>query len=74
MRSTLLPNGKLILATFSDSGPSKCSGLEVMRYDETELVKAVGADFEVIRLERKVHKTPWTAEQDFTYGMFTFRS
>ncbi len=73
MRSSLLPNGKLILATFSESGPNKCSGLEVMRYDESSLVKEVGAGFEVARLERKTHETPWATEQDFLYGLFTLK-
>ncbi len=73
VRSSLLPNGKLIVATFSDSGPSKCSGLEVMRYDENGLVKAVGSNFDIIRLERKVHMTPWAAEQNFIYGLFILK-
>jgi SAM-dependent methyltransferase len=73
VRASLFPKGKLILATFSESGPGKCSGLDVMRYDETSLVKEVGKGFEVVRLERKLHKTPWGAEQSFIYGSFTLK-
>lgn len=71
MRQALLPNAKVIIATFSTSGPEKCSGRNVMRYDETTLPAQLGNRFETIRLERKIHTTPWRTEQEFIYGLFS---
>jgi SAM-dependent methyltransferase len=71
LRQALLPKAKVIVATFSTSGPEKCSGLNVMRYDETTLPAQLDRRFETVRLERKIHKTPWSTEQEFIYGLFS---
>jgi SAM-dependent methyltransferase len=68
--TSLKPNGKLILATFSPNGPGQCSGLDVVRFDEKALAEEVGSLFIVLRAERHLHQTPWGSEQEFVYSAF----
>lgn len=73
LKSCLNPNGHFIVATFAIDGPLKCSGLEVVRYDENLMKKEVGKDFELIKSCNEIHKTPWDTEQKFTYFLFKRR-
>ena len=61
------PVGLVIVATFADDGPTKCSGLPVMRYSEEELHAEFGAPFELLGHERESHQTPAGNEQKFVY-------
>jgi ubiquinone/menaquinone biosynthesis C-methylase UbiE len=61
------PGGHVIVATFADDGPTRCSGLPVERYSATELHGAFGSPFQLLRSEREVHHTPTGVEQSFTY-------
>ncbi len=63
----LKPGGRLVVATFGASGPEKCSGLPVARYDDQALVKRFGDCFERLRCLEDTHVTPWGASQLFTY-------
>lgn len=74
LRSALIPHGHVIIATFADDGPEKCSGLAVARYDETKLAAELGADFELCETRRETHLTPWKTEQRFIYCRFRLRS
>src|SRR5262249_20761732 len=40
------PGGLVIVATFAEDGPTKCSGLPVMRYSASELHAQFGEPFE----------------------------
>ena len=70
LRGALARNGHVIMATFSLSGPPKCSGLPVVRYDAAGLACRLGADFTLLRAVQKPHVTPAGGIQDFTYGLF----
>jgi ubiquinone/menaquinone biosynthesis C-methylase UbiE len=59
--------GFVLVATFAEDGPSRCSGLDVARYSATELHAEFGADFRVVESLREEHHTPWGARQAFTY-------
>ena len=59
--------GHVIVATFSEDGPTRCSGLPVVRYSAAELHSAFGSDFELLASEREAHHTPSGVEQSFTY-------
>ena len=61
------PGGHVIIATFSEDGPTRCSGLPVVRYSATELHATFGSDFQLLASEREAHRTPKGAEQSFTY-------
>jgi len=66
----LKAGGHLIVATFAIDGPLKCSGLDVVRYDETAMKKEIGEGFEFLKSCNEIHKTPWDTEQKFTYFLF----
>lgn len=63
---TAVPEGAVILATFAPDGPEACSGLPVRRYDGGELAELLEG-FEVVDVRRELHRTPWGAEQPFTF-------
>jgi hypothetical protein len=60
----------VIIATFADDGPLKCSGLTVMRYAPEELAAEFGSAFTLIKHEREEHQTPSGAVQKFIYCHF----
>jgi ubiquinone/menaquinone biosynthesis C-methylase UbiE len=61
------PGGNVIVATFAEDGPTRCSGLPVERYSAVELHGTFGSAFRLLGSEREVHHTPSGVEQTFTY-------
>ena len=61
------PGGHVIVATFGPQGPSRCSGLEVVRYDPDSLHDQFGAGFQLEKHLAELHRTPAGAIQQFTY-------
>jgi 2-polyprenyl-3-methyl-5-hydroxy-6-metoxy-1,4-benzoquinol methylase len=61
------PGGHVIVATFGPEGPTKCSGLDVVRYDPDALHDQFGANFRLLRHLTEMHQTPAGAAQQFTY-------
>lgn len=61
------PGGHVIIATFAEDGPTKCSGLPVVRYSPEELHAEFGEAFSLHRCEREEHVTPTGAVQRFVY-------
>ena len=61
------PGGHVIVATFGPEGPTKCSGLDVVRYDANALHAEFGKAFRLLKSRTELHKTPWGAEQQFLY-------
>lgn len=70
MREAMKPDGHAILATFSLHGPSRCSGLEVVRYSPDTLQAEVGDGFRLIEVREEAHHTPFGTVQQFIYGRF----
>lgn len=70
LRRTLQPGGAAVISTFALDGPPKCSGLEVMRYDEQSIQADLGAEFQLQEVRRETHITPWQSEQRFIYFRF----
>lgn len=66
-------HGYLIIATFSTTGPLKCSGLEVTQYDKEKLQFLFNESFELIKWFEEIHKTPFDSEQNFIYAVFKKR-
>ena len=66
----IVPNGLMILGTFSDQGPKKCSGLDVKQYGEIELTQVVNKDFQKIKCLKMDHKTPSGNLQNFLFCLF----
>lgn len=67
------PGGLVIVATFAEDGPVKCSGLPVVRYSARELHAEFGEPFELVRHERESHHTPAGGEQKFVYCLCRVR-
>jgi 2-polyprenyl-3-methyl-5-hydroxy-6-metoxy-1,4-benzoquinol methylase len=67
---TVSAGGVAIMATFAPDGPDHCSGLEVCRYDPSELAAQCGPSFELLRAERHIHTTPGGVAQSFVYSEF----
>lgn len=63
-------NGFLVMSTFSEDGPTKCSGLEVKQYSETSLEEQLGHDFVKIRCLKEDHQTPFKTMQNFLFCAF----
>lgn len=61
------PGGHVIVATFAEDGPEKCSGLPVMRYSADALHAQFGAPFTLLQQEREEHHTPFGTVQKFIY-------
>lgn len=61
------PGGHVIVATFAEDGPDRCSGLTVMRYGVEHLHAQFGASFTLLKHEHEEHRTPSGAVQKFIY-------
>ena len=59
-----------ILATFSTTGPKRCSGLEITQYSPEKLKELFKVDFTLLESFEKIHKTPFKTEQNFIYNLF----
>lgn len=64
------PSGFLVIGTFSEQGPKKCSGLEIKQYSEQSLVQVFGNPFKKIHCQQVDHLTPTQAIQQFTFCVF----
>ena len=71
LRRVLMPGGQVILATFAEDGPDKCSGLPVARYSMEALSATLGDRFRLEESRRAIHVTPQHLEQPFVYGLFS---
>lgn len=64
-------SGYFLLATFSDEGPNKCSGLEICKYSELDLQKKFKGTFNVVDSFKENHNTPFETIQNFTFSVFS---
>jgi SAM-dependent methyltransferase len=67
VRRSVKPGGYVLMATFGPNGPLKCSGLDVVRYDERSLHNEFGEGFSLQGSELTQHHTPMGADQQFLY-------
>jgi len=61
------PGGNVIISTFGPEGPTKCSGLEVVRYDAESLHQEFGVHFRLLDSLKEMHRTPFGTVQQFLY-------
>ena len=59
--------GHVIVSTFGPQGPTRCSGLDVMRYDAEQLHGEFGAQFRAVESREEIHRTPSGGVQQFLY-------
>ena len=67
VRRAVRSGGFVLVATFADDGPTRCSGLEVNRYSPEALHAEFGAPFRLVVSEREDHITPGGVRQAFIY-------
>jgi SAM-dependent methyltransferase len=60
-------DGHLILGTFAEDGPERCSDLPVSRYSAPGLLELFSRSFTLVAREREEHVTPSGAVQPFTW-------
>ncbi len=67
VRRAVRPGGHVIVATFAEDGPTRCSGLPVTRYSADSLHSEFGPDFRLLTSRDEEHRTPSGARQHFVY-------
>ena len=70
VRTSIKPNGILVIGTFSEQGPIKCSGIDIRQYSETTMTNLLKKYFEKIRCITIDHITPSNAIQNFIFCSF----
>ena len=65
--------GFMSIGTFSENGPSKCSGLEIKQYSESDLENQLTKGFNKIKCVTENHITPFNTEQNFLFCSFKKR-
>jgi 2-polyprenyl-3-methyl-5-hydroxy-6-metoxy-1,4-benzoquinol methylase len=70
----LNPFGTLILGTFSENGPTKCSGIEITQYSQESMVQLFSESFVKIECTNVDHTTPFDTVQNFTFCRFKRKS
>ena len=65
VKHALRPNVFVILSTFGPDGPTRCSGLDVCRYDSATLFAEFGSSFELLDSNLHEHITPAGKPQQF---------
>lgn len=63
-------NGYLVLGTFSENGPKKCSGLDIQQYSEASMSARFEVSFERIKCVSEDHETPFHTMQNFLFCSF----
>ena len=66
--------GILVIGTFSETGPLKCSGIEIKQYSMDDLKNVFSEDFECLNCFNTNHKTPFDTIQSFTFCLFRRRN
>lgn len=61
------PGGAVVLGTFAADGPTQCSGLPTARHEPDDLAVLFADGFDLEHAEHETHRTPWDAEQRFTW-------
>ena len=62
-------NGYLIIGTFSEQGPLKCSGLDVSRYSESLIKTTFSDSFKLLNSFKIDHSTPFNTTQNFLFSV-----
>ncbi|MCE3260469.1 MAG: bifunctional 3-demethylubiquinone-9 3-methyltransferase/2-octaprenyl-6-hydroxy phenol methylase [Bacteroidetes bacterium] len=69
-KTNLNENGVLIIGTFSEQGPTKCSAIQIKQYSEESLTKTFSEGFEKLECFKVDHPTPFNTIQNFLFCTF----
>lgn len=64
---SLKVGGHIIVASFGENGPQKCSGLDVVRYNPETMHNEFGNNFNLVESLSEAHETPFQTTQEFIY-------
>jgi ubiquinone/menaquinone biosynthesis C-methylase UbiE len=70
VQRSINPAGVLVIGTFSEQGPKKCSGIEISQYSEGKITARLRKFFEKIKCITVDHKTPTDSIQSFLFCSF----
>jgi SAM-dependent methyltransferase len=69
-KDAISKDGYLVLGTFSEEGPEKCSGLRIKQYSETSMAAKFEGSFDRIKCIHENHITPFNTIQNFLFCSF----
>lgn len=67
LNNSLSPSGHAIIGTFSLNGPSKCSGLDIVQYNENKMRLELPDNLELLESKTSTHVMPGGTEQEYIY-------
>lgn len=67
VRAAVRPGGHVLVASFGPDGPTRCSGLDVVRYSPEAMHAEFGTSFRLLQSVREDHRTPGGGTQAFMY-------
>lgn len=70
IQKSIKPTGVLVIGTFSEQGPKKCSGIEIKQYSEATMTDRLKEFFEKVKCITVDHKTPFDTIQNFIFCSF----
>lgn len=70
IQKNIRPGGVLVIGTFSEQGPKKCSGIEIKQYSETSMVERLQKWFAKVKCITVDHQTPFNTIQNFIFCSF----
>ena len=70
IKDSVAPGGFVILGTFSENGPDKCSGLPIRKYSIGQMQKLFSEGFISMSCKNVDHETPSGKRQNFTFCTF----
>lgn len=73
VNNSIRDEGTVIIGTFSEQGPTKCSGIEIKQYSETSLTNTFQKYFVRSGCRFVNHKTPFDTVQNFIFCVFKHR-
>jgi ubiquinone/menaquinone biosynthesis C-methylase UbiE len=68
--NALSATGKIVIGTFSETGPKTCSGLTIKQYSDTAITALVKKWFQKIKCIHADHITPFNTIQNFLFCSF----
>jgi hypothetical protein len=66
---TVKGGGHVIVSTFGPEGLTKCSELDVIRYDAESLHGQFGVRFRLVESSKELHRTPFGTTQQFLFAI-----
>ena len=67
-------DGTVIIGTFSENGPLKCSGIEIKQYAKQDFMSLFATHFELIDFINTDHDTPFDTVQNFNFAVMKKRN